>query len=266
MDTANHRVADGIAHSYLATVTNLSVVIPAFNESTKIARDICSAAEFLETSNLCGEILVIDDGSSDPTSAVARDARLPSSVSLVVMRNDRHSGKGFALRRGVMASHGDFVAFADSGLTVPFDDALRGLHMLQEGVCEIAHGSRRFPGSVIVKEQDWDRRIASRLFHWTVMRLMHLPNHLTDTQCGFKIYRGDVARSLFSECSTRSFMFDVELIVRAQIHGYRIGEFPVTWTCDRDSRLSFLGSPWHILAELGHIRRTLVLPMMQRQI
>jgi dolichyl-phosphate beta-glucosyltransferase len=145
--------------------------------------------------------------------------------------------------------------FADSGLTVPFENALGGLRILMDGTCDIAHGSRRLPGSVIRRRQDWDRKLISQLFHWIAKHSLRLPRHLTDTQCGFKIYRGDVARSLYNECMTAGFLFDVEIIIRASAHRYRIAEFPVEWSCDRDSRLTLRHSSREILRDLVRIRR-----------
>jgi hypothetical protein len=86
---------------------------------------------------------------------------------------------------------------------------------------------------------------------------VHIPEYLTDTQCGLKIYRGDVAHELYRECFTRGFMFDIEIILRAISRGYTIREFPVHWTSDPDSRLSIFRSFFNILRELGRIRRSL---------
>ncbi|MHC4623307.1 MAG: hypothetical protein ACYS4W_05325, partial [Planctomycetota bacterium] len=80
---------------------------------------------------------------------------------------------------------------------------------------------------------------------------------ITDSQCGFKVYRGDVARKLYGECISDGFMFDVEIILRAQKEGYRIKEFPVEWVCDLDSRLSLTRAPWPVLSELITIKRRL---------
>jgi hypothetical protein len=84
---------------------------------------------------------------------------------------------------------------------------------------------------------------------------MKVSSELTDTQCGFKIYRGDVARDLYGQCITDGFMFDLEIIMRAQKRGCRIKEFPIEWTCDRDSRLSPTRSLWRVLQELITIKR-----------
>ena len=91
----------------------------------------------------------------------------------------------------------------------------------------------------------------------TVRMLLRVPRELTDTQCGFKMYRGDVARELYGQCITDGFMFDIEVILRAAKKGYRIAEFPVEWTCDIDSRLSVARTPWPVLSELRKIRRAM---------
>ncbi|MGD2094323.1 MAG: hypothetical protein PVH77_04865, partial [Phycisphaerales bacterium] len=107
----------------------------------------------------------------------------------------------------------------------------------------------------IEKAQSLYRRICSKIFHWFVIHDMKVPAELTDTQCGFKIYKGDVARHLYSECITDGFSFDIEIIMRAIKESCRIKEFPIDWTCDRDSRLSPARSSWRVLSELLVIRR-----------
>ena len=87
--------------------------------------------------------------------------------------------------------------------------------------------------------------------------MLGTPRELTDTQCGFKIYKGDIARELYSQCVTDGFLFDIEIILRAQRKGYRIGEFPVEWACDPDSRLSVTRTPWPLLVELYKLKRVM---------
>lgn len=236
----------------------LTIVIPAFEEEHKIAGDVQAAAKFLVSQNLSGEIIVADDGSSDGTVACAGEAAIPPAVHRAVIRSDVHRGKGSALRNGILASQGTYVMFADSGLTIPYDNALAGLRLLQAGAGELAHGSRKLPGSVIRKDRDWDRKIISRIFHRVMQMWMHIPPWLTDTQCGFKLYRGDIARQLYAECTTDGFMFDIEIVLRALRHGYRIAEFPVEWTCDRNSRLGIRRNSREIMRELLQIKRALL--------
>ena len=234
----------------------LSIIIPAFDEARKIQHDVHAAAAFLLAYDLAGEVIVVDDGSSDGTADAAGACAVPPGVDKTIITGNGHRGKGFAVRTGILASRGEYVLFADSGTTVPFQNALGGMQLLRARQCDLAHGSRRLPGSTIVRGQDWDRKFISRVFQWIVVRWMHLPTHLTDTQCGFKIYRGESARMLYADCITDGFMFDIEVILRAQQKGLRILEFPVEWTCDRDSRIGFRNSP-PVLRELSILRRTL---------
>ena len=238
---------------------DLSIVIPALDESKKIGRDIKESATFLEGNGLAGEIIVVDDGSKDNTAEVAKQslADPPAGINVKVERYPHHRGKGYDIRTGIKQTNGEYVMFADSGCCVPYEDVLRGLQLLKDGACDIAHGSRKMRGCHIEKTQSLYRRICSKMFHWFVIHYMKVPAEFTDTQCGFKIYKGDVARHLYGECITDGFIFDVEIILRAQKEGYRIKEFPIDWTCDRDSRLSPTRSSWRVLSELITIRRAL---------
>jgi dolichyl-phosphate beta-glucosyltransferase len=234
---------------------DLSIVIPVYEESQKIIRDVNAVADFLAKHNLTGEIIIVDDGSKDKTTEAAKTVEVPSSVKLIVSRYEQHRGKGYAVRIGIGQTNGQYVMFADSGCCVPYEDTLRGLELLQTDTCDIAHGSRKMLGCRIEKAQSLYRRLCSGIFHWCVVHKMKIPPELTDTQCGFKLYKGDVARHLYGECITDGFAFDIEIIVRAQKEGYRIKEFPIHWACDRDSRLSPTRSSWRIFSELIRIKK-----------
>jgi dolichyl-phosphate beta-glucosyltransferase len=236
---------------------DLSIVIPAFEESKKIAQDITEAAGFLEAHHFTGQIIVVDDGSRDNTTEAAKNTSVPANIRLEVIRYEKHRGKGYAVRTGIDRSNGQYVMFADSGSCVPYEDTLRGLDLLKSDACDIAHGSRKMRGCHIDKAQSSYRRFCSAIFHWFVIHDMGIPAEFTDTQCGFKMYKGDVARHLYGEAITDGFTFDIEIIMRAQIEGYRIKEFPIDWTCDRDSRLSPTRNSWQVLTELLRIRRVL---------
>ncbi len=236
---------------------DLSIVIPAFNERHKIGPDVRAAAAFLRGEGLSGEIIVVDDGSTDGTGAEARNEPVGAGVVRRVVRHERNHGKGCGVRTGLLESVGDYAMFADSGLCMPFRNALRGLALLSGGTCEIAHGSRRLPGSVVLRSTGPYRRALSGLFSRTIPPLVGTPPHLTDTQCGFKLYRGDVARELYAQCRCDGFMFDIEVILRAVRAGYRIEEFPVEWQSDPDTRLRVIRAIPQSLSELLSIRRAL---------
>lgn len=234
----------------------LSIVIPAFREAKKIGRDVEAAGAFLARTGMIGEIIVVDDGSPDDTAAQARVVQVPPGVYRKIIRYERNRGKGYALRTGMRETRGRYVMFADSGLCILFDYALRGLELLEGGQCELAHGTRRSAESDIRKGQPLYRRMGSRVFRRAI-GLMGIPHEITDSQCGFKVYRGDVARELYGECITDGFMFDVEVILRARKKGYRVAEFPVRWYSDPDTRLKPIATAFGMVRELWAIRKAL---------
>jgi len=235
---------------------DFSIVIPAFNEAAKIGRDVEAAAAFFTENDLAGEIIVADDGSTDNTTAAAERADFLGASGLTVVRAEEgHCGKGHAVRSGIRETCGDFVLFADSGLCVPFGNVLRGLQLIRDGKCDIAHGSRQLADSVVRQPRSHIRRLVSGAFSSLIPHVAGVPGDLTDTQCGFKLYRGDVARELYADCFTDGFLFDVEIILRACRKGHVICEFPVDWTSDPDSRLNPLRNGPGMLAELLAIRR-----------
>ena len=221
----------------------LTIVIPTYEEERKIARDVREAGTFLASNGLSGEVIVSDDGSSDGTVRAAREVTLPSRIQYSVLPAAKHRGKGAAVRSGILSSHGEYVMFADSGMTVPYDNALKGLRLLQEGAAIWRTDHASCPRASSSATRTLDRKILSALFRKMTIHWLHIPSSLTDTQCGFKLYRGDVARRLYASCETDGFLFDIEIILRALNEGLRIREFPVEWSCDRDSRLGLRRKP-----------------------
>jgi dolichyl-phosphate beta-glucosyltransferase len=215
----------------------LSIVIPVFQEARKVCGDIAAAAAFLAGFPGGGEILVVDDGSRDGTVEAAEACGATAVVPVRVIRLGRNRGKGCAVRTGILESRGRYVMFADSGCCVPYSEAMTGVRLIESGTCVIAHGSRRMNVSHIHRPQSWYRRLCSRLFHWLLIHDIKRLANLTDTQCGFKVYDGDIARCLYPVCTIDGFMFDIEIILLAIKYGYAIREFPVDWSWDPDSRL-----------------------------
>lgn len=232
----------------------LSLIIPAYNEASKIEKDILLADEFLQKNNLYGEIIVVDDGSEDNTIQLAHELKRKIASELVILSNAKNFGKGYSVKHGVLKARGEFIAFCDAGATVPYGNLHVGLNMLFTDECDIAHGSRMMPGSKIVKPQAGDRRISSAIIRQLATNFLGIPKWLTDTQCGFKVYKLSVAKQLFTNLSTNGFIFELENILRALKLGYRIKEFPVEWRCDRDSRITLFKTPWRILIDLVRIK------------
>jgi len=230
---------------------DLSIVIPAFREARKIAADIRAANAYLCARRLRGEIIVVDDGSQDATAQVAQGLCVEVS-GLQVIRYQPNRGKGYALRTGMAATRGDVVMFADAGLCVPYDDADTGRALLEHGV-DVAIGSRRTAGSEIVQAQALHRRAGSRMFWLTIRASFRFAEGIHDTQCGFKVFRGDIGRALYARCLVDRMMIDIDMLCRAARLGYRVAEFPVRWTNDPDSRFKPVSGSWQNAVELARI-------------
>ena len=234
---------------------DISLIIPAFDEEKKILNDIILADQFLASNNYSGEIIVVDDGSSDSTFQIDEKFKEEIKTELIVLSNEINRGKGYSIKKGVLRSKGRYIIYFDAGATIPLSDALKGIELIKSGKCDIAFGSRKLPDSIIIKKQKLDRKIASFLFLRFCKFFFDIGKYFTDTQCGFKVMEGEIARALFNDIRMDGFLFEIELIMLAKENNYIIKEFPVTWRCDRDSRINFVKTPSKILSEINQLRK-----------
>ena len=236
---------------------DISIVIPALNEAQKIRFDVEAAANFINETQKGGEVIVVDDGSTDGTADAAWKASVSSSVGLEVIRLEQNSGKGFAVRTGILKARGDVVLFADSGTCIPYTNALKQIERIRAGDLDIAMASRRLKNTRILVDRSRKRRFLSWLFRQAAIAITGLPRRITDSQCGFKLYKRKIAIELFEECQTKGYMFELEILLRALQKGYRIEEFPVEWSCDLDTRLRPRREAVSVLKELFRVRSIL---------
>ncbi len=230
----------------------LSIVIPAYNEARRIGNTLAAIAAFLRQRRIAAELIVVDDGSRDGTADVVR--RHASALELKLLTLPHNCGKGQAVRAGVLASRGRAVLICDADHATPVDEYPR-LHARLVAGADIAIGSRDLPGARLEPPQPWPRRLAAWAFRGLRRRLL-LPD-IRDTQCGFKLFRGDVARRLFAQLTTSGWLFDVEVLGLARRDGLRIAEVPVRWRDDRDSRVRPWAELLPTLCELLRLRRRL---------
>lgn len=217
------------------SVPYLSVVIPAYNESTRLPHSLGRIHEFLSRWGRSFEVVVVDDGSADDTARRAREAGLPA---LTVLRNDGNRGKGFSVRRGMLAARGDHRLMTDADLSTPIEELDRLLAAQDEGY-DVVIGSRALPGANIEVHQPWYRENMGRVFNLLV-RMLAVPG-LHDTQCGFKLFSARAAEEVFGAGRLDGFSFDVEALFLARRCGYRIAELPVTWRNDAATRVGMVG-------------------------
>ncbi len=237
------------------SVIELTIIIPAFNEAQKIANDVSAANAFLVSEGISGEIIVVDDGSTDDTADIARKTGQSIPSDSIVEQLSQNRGKGCAVRTGILKSRGEFVVFVDSGNCVPYCEIKWGIELIRSGQCQIAHGSRKMKDCHIVQPQSFYRKICSQLFHWFLICDIKKLSNLTDTQCGFKVYDGRIARTIYAESRIDGFMFDIEVILLALSSGHCICEFPVDWGWDSDSRLKPGHEAMGILKDVMGLKR-----------
>ncbi|MCK9280748.1 MAG: glycosyltransferase [Melioribacteraceae bacterium] len=234
---------------------DISFIIPAYDEEKKILNDLILANQFLSSNNFSGEIIVIDDGCSDNTFQNAEKSREQIESQLILLSNDINRGKGYSIKKGILRSKGKYIIYFDAGATIPLSDALKGIELIKSRECDIAFGSRKLPESKIIKKQKLDRKLASFLFLQFCKMFFNIDKSFTDTQCGFKVLDGDIARELFEKVTLNGFLFEIELIMLAGRNNYKIKEFPITWKCDRDSRINFVRTPTKIVKEIMQLRK-----------
>lgn len=201
----------------------LSLIIPAFNEEQRIASTLDAVARYLSGQPYSWEVLVVDDGSSDGTAALA--ARMAEEEERLRVETVPHGGKGWAVRHGMLAATGEYRFMCDADLAMPIEQLGSFLDRMAEGY-DIVIGSRQKAGARRFDEP-MRRHVMGRVFNWSV-RLLAVGG-FDDTQCGFKCFRGEVAEELFRLQRTRGFGFDVEILYMAASRGLRVLEMPIDW-------------------------------------
>jgi dolichyl-phosphate beta-glucosyltransferase len=212
----------------------LSVVIPAYNEETRISTTLSAALDYLRAQEYTWEVVVVDDGSVDATSAF---------VNAVVGIDDRvrlervtHRGKGWAVRHGMLAATGELRFMCDADLAMPIPQLSRFVKQMSEGY-DVVIGSREGTGATRYDESS-SRHLRGRIFNM-VVRLLTVRS-FQDTQCGFKCFRSAAAEELFASQRTTGFGFDVELLYLASKRGLRVLEMPIEWHHQAESTVRFV--------------------------
>jgi len=210
----------------------ISVVIPAFNEARRLPATLDRIGAYLAAQGAAHEILVVDDGSSDGTADVAR------GEAVRVLRHEPNRGKGYAVRRGMLAAAGARRLMTDADLSTPIEELSKLEVEIDQGF-DVAVGSRALPGARIEVHQPAYREAMGRAFNVLVQAIL-LPG-LHDTQCGFKLFTARAAEAAFGACRLDGFSFDVEALFVARRLGLRIAEVPVRWRNDAATRVGIGG-------------------------
>jgi len=240
----------------------VSIVLPAYNERERIGRALRELVSYLQQAAAewggeswasSADVLIVDDGSTDDTVAIveAAIAELAAPQLEVKLLRESHSGKGGAVRAGMLAAQGEYIIFTDADMATPPDQ----LPILVEALAshDVALGSRIQPNGVDRRaSQPLQRRLMGRVFH--LLAAAWVTGPVPDTQCGFKGFRAGVARDLFARQQLTSIVFDAEIIHLARKRGYRVISVPVEWTDKTGSRMQVrFGLALRVLVDLVRI-------------
>lgn len=210
-----------------ATVPDLEIVIPAFNEAERLPCTLAAAVAYLADRPWRSRIIVVDNGSSDGTARSVPSVASRNAVTVSVIGCAR-PGKGAAVRRGLMRTTARHVGFIDADLATPLENLDPALVHLEAGAAAVI-ASRHISGATLVRAQPWSRRLGGAVFRRMTQPLVA---GVRDTQCGFKFFQRDAVVRALAQCRTTGFAFDVELLGRIQADGGSIVELPVAWTDD----------------------------------
>lgn len=229
---------------------DISMVIPAFNEEKRIAGTLRSVSEYFRARGIPYQILVVDDGSRDRTSEIVRNFQVEDSA-LRLIRLPRNHGKGYAVRIGMINCHGKLLIFNDADGATPIQE-IDKLERAIKGGFDIAIGSRALRDPTRVVNDKLHRRVMGVVFNRFVQGLT--VKGITDTQCGFKMFRREVAHDLFNYQTMDGFSFDVEILLIAQLQNYKIAEVPVNWTAIPGSKVNLFLDSFQMVTDLFKIR------------
>jgi dolichyl-phosphate beta-glucosyltransferase len=225
----------------------VSLIIPAFDEELRLPETLQKIHRYVATHpGSSWEIIVVDDGSSDGT----RTAALANAegLDLRVLRLPKNRGKGAAIRAGVLQSTGDRVLVSDADLSTPIEE----WEKLAAAGASVAIGSRAIDETMVRAKQPWYRRSMGRTFN-RLVRWLAIPG-IRDTQCGFKLFEGELARQIFREARIDRFAYDVEILAIARRRGIAIAEVPVLWFNSPESKVAIGRDSLRMLWDLLRIR------------
>jgi dolichyl-phosphate beta-glucosyltransferase len=238
----------------MPNIPQISLILPAYNEVARIAETVNQAKSYFETRSLTYQIIVSADGNDGTREIIAEMAK--TDPTLHVVGNVERKGKGAGIRQAVPLATGEIIGFADADNKTPIDELDKVLPLLRGETgphYDLVIGSRGMAESKIEKAQPLFRQLGSKGFAIFMHLVVGLPD-ISDTQCGFKFFKRDIAVDLFARQQIDGYMYDVEILFMAQQAGYKIGQIAVRWRDDGDSRLQLLSGNLRNALDIFRIR------------
>jgi dolichyl-phosphate beta-glucosyltransferase len=230
-----------------------SLVVPAYNEAGRIANTLRDALRYLETTTPASELIVVNDGSTDTTSAVVREVfSAAGPIATRLLEHSPNRGKGAAVREGLLAAKHSIALFSDADFSTPIDEAPKLIAPIAAGEVDVAFGSRALDRTLIGHHQPWRREQGGRVYNLIVRLATGLP--FWDTQCGFKAFQLEKFRPVLHQAQTDGFGFDVELLYLARKANLRLREIPVRWNHYEGSKMRLVRDTANMLQEIATLR------------
>jgi glycosyltransferase involved in cell wall biosynthesis len=227
-----------------------SIIIPAYNESQRIAASLDKIIAYTSEQKWLTEILVVNDGSRDNTTDIVREyAKSHPQVRLI--ENPGNRGKGYTVRHGMSQATGEIFLFTDADLSSPIHESKKLFAAIQAGA-DVAIGSRWLQAELQTERQPLHRQLFGRVFNLLLRIILGLK--YKDTQCGFKAFTRKAALSLFPRQRIERWGFDPELLFLSQKYGLQIAEVPVEWAHDDRSKINPVVDGFKMFTEMLRIR------------
>ena len=231
----------------------LSIIIPVYNEEDRLGITLSRIHSYLNTKEYKYEVIVVDDGSSsDKTREIALASSLKSAGNLKLLSNQKNRGKGFSVRRGIIAANGEYILFSDADLSTPIQELDKLLEYTKSGY-DIAIGSRSMSGSDVRVHQPFYREFMGRIFNLIVQIAVF--KGIIDTQCGFKLFKSNIAKEIADKMRIDRFSFDVEMLYLARRMNCKIKEVPVVWINSPSSRVDPIRDSVKMFLDILYIKR-----------
>lgn len=225
----------------------LSVIIPAYNEESRLPDTLEQVFRFLERQNFSSEVIVVENGSADRTYEIAQSFAKEHD-NLRVFQTGR--GKGAAVKRGMREARGEYRFMCDADLSMPVEEISKFIPPALTDF-DIAIASREAEGSVRYNEPRY-RHFGGRGINY-IIQLFALPG-LNDTQCGFKCFRADAANDLFALQTLSGWSFDIEVLFIARRRGYRVREIPIDWYYHPETKVDAVRDALRMIGDIFRIR------------
>lgn len=234
--------------------STLSIIVPAYNEELRLGDSTREILKYIRDKNISAELIITDDGSTDATASVAKEAcaEFPE-IHTNVIRYDKNRGKGFAVKTGFIYSKNDIAVFSDADLSTPISELPRLVKPIENGEFDVTLGSRALDRKLIEIRQPWRREQGGKIFNWFVKKLIGLP--FEDTQCGFKAFNMKKFRPLLDKMTIDRFGFDIEFIYAAFQAKLLIKEIPIRWSHCEGTKVSIFRDGLRMFGEINRLRK-----------